>query len=215
MSPHRNFADHGFVPMSAAIPVLREGAGTAAPVLGRGRRSGPTADDAPAADGACAQEHAAARFVERVGTGKCRSGATDPKRRARNLPRSKLQTFQAGSGERRGWRKRMGVEPTQDRLAAPPGFEVRTPHRGRFSSKPCRSGVRALCRSSNSGGCYHFAAAHLLPWPLSFAGSRRQSAPQRRHPSRHGVATGAEAGRTPGARRGDALCREWGAATGS
>ena len=28
----------------------------------------------------------------------------------------------------------MGVEPTKDRLAAPPGFEVRTPHRGRFSS---------------------------------------------------------------------------------
>src|SRR5215472_17846835 len=32
------------------------------------------------------------------------------------------------------WRKRMGVEPTRDRLAAPPGFEVRTPHRGRFPS---------------------------------------------------------------------------------
>ena len=29
----------------------------------------------------------------------------------------------------------MGVEPTRDRLTAPPGFEVRTPHRGRFSSK--------------------------------------------------------------------------------
>src|SRR5262245_45313450 len=28
----------------------------------------------------------------------------------------------------------MGVEPTKDRLAVPPGFEVRTPHRGRFSS---------------------------------------------------------------------------------
>src|SRR5215510_1060188 len=28
----------------------------------------------------------------------------------------------------------MGVEPTEDRLAAPPGFEVRTSHRGRFSS---------------------------------------------------------------------------------
>ena len=28
----------------------------------------------------------------------------------------------------------MGVEPTKDRLAAPPGFEVRTPHRGRLSS---------------------------------------------------------------------------------
>ena len=33
------------------------------------------------------------------------------------------------------WRKRVGVEPTRDRLTAPPGFEVRTPHRGRFSSR--------------------------------------------------------------------------------
>jgi hypothetical protein len=29
----------------------------------------------------------------------------------------------------------VGVEPTRDSLAAPPGFEVRTPHRRRFSSK--------------------------------------------------------------------------------
>ena len=28
----------------------------------------------------------------------------------------------------------MGVEPTRDRLTAPTGFEVRPPHRGRFSS---------------------------------------------------------------------------------
>ncbi len=35
---------------------------------------------------------------------------------------------------RRCWRRRVGVEPTWDRLAAPLGFEVRTPHRGRFSS---------------------------------------------------------------------------------
>src|SRR5690606_24859724 len=32
------------------------------------------------------------------------------------------------------WRKRVGVEPTKDRLAALPGFEVRTSHRGRCSS---------------------------------------------------------------------------------
>ena len=31
-----------------------------------------------------------------------------------------------------GWRKRVGVEPTKNRLAALPGFEVRTPHRGTF-----------------------------------------------------------------------------------
>src|SRR6201996_7261262 len=34
----------------------------------------------------------------------------------------------------RNWRKRAGVEPTRDRLAASLGFEVRTPHQGRFSS---------------------------------------------------------------------------------
>ena len=38
-------------------------------------------------------------------------------------------TLQEGS-----WRKRVGVEPTKDRLTAPAGFEVRPPHRGRFSS---------------------------------------------------------------------------------
>src|SRR5215471_2410049 len=32
-------------------------------------------------------------------------------------------------------RKRVGVEPTKDRPAALPGFEVRTPHQGRFPSK--------------------------------------------------------------------------------
>ena len=32
----------------------------------------------------------------------------------------------------------MGVEPTKDLLAALPGFEVRTPHRGRFSSNRWR-----------------------------------------------------------------------------
>src|ERR1700677_4430463 len=44
-----------------------------------------------------------------------------------------LRRFQARSSGR-GWRKRVGVEPTRDRLAAPHGFEVRAPHRGRFSS---------------------------------------------------------------------------------
>src|SRR5215472_11397707 len=43
-------------------------------------------------------------------------------------------SWQRSSRGPQTWRKRMGVEPTKDRLAAPPGFEVRTPHRGRFSS---------------------------------------------------------------------------------
>ena len=41
------------------------------------------------------------------------------------------------AGERvrtENWRKRVGVEPTKDRQAALPGFEVRTPHQGRFPS---------------------------------------------------------------------------------
>ena len=37
------------------------------------------------------------------------------------------------------WRKRVGVEPTKDRLTAPPGFEVRTHHRMRLSSKLAKS----------------------------------------------------------------------------
>src|SRR5262249_16913147 len=39
------------------------------------------------------------------------------------------------------WRKRVGVEPTKDRLTASPGFEVRTPHRGRFPSVVARRGI--------------------------------------------------------------------------
>ena len=35
----------------------------------------------------------------------------------------------------------MGVEPTKDRLAAPPGFEVRTSHRGRFPSRQRQFGL--------------------------------------------------------------------------
>src|SRR5436190_22379941 len=48
----------------------------------------------------------------------------------------------------RAWRKRVGVEPTKDRLTAPPGFEVRTPHRGRFSSSIGRStmGIRRAAK---------------------------------------------------------------------
>src|SRR5262245_7492808 len=38
----------------------------------------------------------------------------------------------------------MGVEPTKDRLAAPPGFEVRTSHRGRFPPLISCSGTRGV-----------------------------------------------------------------------
>src|SRR6202453_2181614 len=58
-------------------------------------------------------------------------------RQAASLPSSgqsgRLWRFEAKSSGR-CWRKRVGVEPTRDRLAAPHGFEVRAPHRGRFSS---------------------------------------------------------------------------------
>src|SRR5215470_7887785 len=39
-------------------------------------------------------------------------------------------------------RKRVGVEPTRDWLTTPPGFEVRTPHRGRFSSNSFHSNTK-------------------------------------------------------------------------
>src|SRR5215510_8761733 len=52
----------------------------------------------------------------------------------------------------------MGVEPTKDRLAAPPGFEVRTPHRGRFSS---RSGFVSI-----DGTC---VAEQVEPMPIDAA----------------------------------------------
>lgn len=54
-------------------------------------------------------------------------------RRARRPAGLRETTSQSFDAPRR-WRKRVGVEPTKDRLAAPPGFEVRTPHRGRFPS---------------------------------------------------------------------------------
>ncbi len=38
----------------------------------------------------------------------------------------------ASGAARHAWRKRVGVEPTKNRLAALPGFEVRTSHRGAF-----------------------------------------------------------------------------------
>ena len=52
----------------------------------------------------------------------------------------------------RRWRKRVGVEPTKDRLAAPPGFEVRTPHRGRFSSAVVAA-RRRRTRNRSSRAC--------------------------------------------------------------
>ncbi len=42
-----------------------------------------------------------------------------------------------GLKRRARWRKSMGVEPTRGSLAASPGFEVRTSHRERCSSKDC------------------------------------------------------------------------------
>src|SRR5262245_1397010 len=71
------------------------------------------------------------------------------------------------SGTPGTWRKREGVEPTKDRLAAPPGFEVRTPHRGRFSSMTC-------CRSRLVGR----AAVEIEAVPVQAA---QVAAPQR-HP---------------------------------
>src|SRR2546422_5020325 len=46
----------------------------------------------------------------------------------RRPPRSTL--FPYTTLFRSHWRKRVGVEPTKDRLTALTGFEVRSPHRG-------------------------------------------------------------------------------------
>lgn len=46
----------------------------------------------------------------------------------------------------RAWRKRVGVEPTRDWLTVPPGFEVRTCHRARFSSFQAAAASRVLSR---------------------------------------------------------------------
>ena len=45
----------------------------------------------------------------------------------------------------------MGVEPTRDRLAAPHGFEVRTPHRGRFSSIRIVMSFREMSKQVQAG----------------------------------------------------------------
>ena len=82
--------------------------------------------------------------------------AETPSRRPRrpSPPRRGCQGRQLrvrSSGVPRGWRKRVGVEPTKDRLAAPPGFEVRTPHRGRFSSMFVLLLRLRICRRRETG----------------------------------------------------------------
>ena len=53
----------------------------------------------------------------------------------------------------------MGVEPTKDRLTAPPGFEVRTPHQGRFSSIAWDAGSAATATTGEIAGCCRVAAS--------------------------------------------------------
>src|SRR5690606_3517468 len=61
------------------------------------------------------------------------------------------------------WRKRMGVEPTKDRLSAPPGFEVRTPHQERVSSLyHCFSGC-SLSEIAEQVQLAAVKAAHVSP----------------------------------------------------
>ena len=75
------------------------------------------------------------------------------------------------------WRKRVGVEPTRDRLAAPPGFEDRTPHRGAISSS-CMTKARV----QGLGRCTCFHAFSCAPSPsacISSTTHRRVSLPSR------------------------------------
>src|ERR1700730_11483033 len=66
------------------------------------------------------------------------------------------------------WRKRVGVEPSKDRLAALPGFEVRTPHQGRFPSpfesrqiKRIADEIHQRCRYGRTQGTSLMVSCHL------------------------------------------------------
>lgn len=75
----------------------------------------------------------------------------------------------------------MGVEPTKDRLSAPPGFEVRTCHRACIPSRYCFyyiiSVLVVVVSSVLLPNCYHFyfpffATALLIMasiWAAAFA----------------------------------------------
>jgi hypothetical protein len=65
----------------------------------------------------------------------CRAGLRAPTCGRTRPPVTSYQLKPSGLRRRKG----MGVEPTKDRPTAPPGFEVRTPHRGRV---PSASGYR-------------------------------------------------------------------------
>ena len=54
------------------------------------------------------------------------------------------------------WRKRVGVEPTRDRLATPAGFEDRPPHRGTTSSV---AAIHRRVLTARSTGAPHPARA--------------------------------------------------------
>ena len=75
--------------------------------------------------------------------------------RAEQLVHRRRAVRGGGHRWRRRWRRSVGVEPTWDRKAAPPGFADRTPHRGTFlllRDQPSNTlrGSRRKCRPTAS-----------------------------------------------------------------
>ncbi len=82
-----------------------------------------------------------------------------------------VQKFTLGESAQCGredWRKRVGVEPTKNRLAALSGFEGQPPHRERFPSTSDHSPECAACHAPGGG-----------PYCSSFCGTTRRRSPRR------------------------------------
>src|SRR5690606_22325224 len=144
--PLSSFADESRTPTSKSVPVLvashvpdttRATHARGIPALGR---SCCLCRLAACATGRGAERRVAAAHagVDRRGGNRRRArrglGSHRGRRRA-HAGAADARRLAAGSREGMRWRKGVGVEPTQDRLAAPTGFEVRPPHRGRCPSK--------------------------------------------------------------------------------
>lgn len=140
----------GSGPARSGIRICQSRSGRRPPRRDRGRRGG---GHAGAGQRPAAAHHPRARKA----TGWRRRGLRPQARTACQcfiarppLPCSASSNSSPGMAPRKSlawqeiWRKRAGVEPTRDRMAAPPGFEDRAPHRGTISSMFMRASSQAL-----------------------------------------------------------------------
>jgi hypothetical protein len=97
-----------------------------------------------------------------------------------NEPPSRKEETRGRVSAGEAWRKRVGVEPTKDRLTAPPGFEVRTPHQGRFSStvKQFSDVARIARRTKRHRRDLWAQLGHKRFWAPAPAGSNDKAAGQ-------------------------------------